>query len=123
MNEVPESLFLRLEHCQEVALIGHTPYSQTQLVNCTVQLLLQSSIFPMKEFEDWEREVSKTCMFHVLNDDDDSVDAESVSTANTLTHAVAHATVNSGVTAPTMPMLYTVFLPNFKVVRTCPYQK
>jgi hypothetical protein len=27
------------------------------------------------------------------------------------------------VTAPTMPMLYTVFLPNFKVVRTCPYQK
>ena len=59
-NEVPESLFLRLERCQEVALLGLNPYSQTQLVNCAVQLLLQSGLFPMKEFEDWEREVSKT---------------------------------------------------------------
>ena len=59
-NEVPESLFLRLERCQEVALIGGNPYSQTQLVNCAVQLLLQSGVFPMKEFEDWDREVAKT---------------------------------------------------------------
>ena len=59
-NEVPESLFLRLERCQEVALLGLNPYSQTQLVNCAIQLLLQSGIFPMKEFEDWEREASKT---------------------------------------------------------------
>ena len=59
-NDVPESLFLRLERCQEVALIRGNPYTQTQLVNCAVQLLLQSGIFPMKEFEDWEREVSKT---------------------------------------------------------------
>ena len=59
-NEVPESLFLQLERCQEVALLGNNPYSQTQLVNCAVQLLLQSGVFPMKEFEDWEREVSKT---------------------------------------------------------------
>jgi hypothetical protein len=59
-NEVPESLFLRLERCQEVALLGLNPYSQTQLVNCAIQLLLQSGIFPMKDFEDWEREASKT---------------------------------------------------------------
>ena len=99
-----------------------------------MQLLLQSSIFPMKEFEDWEREVSKTWtdlkrfvqavyqrkltvlnlrmtsgtgeyvnqnMFHVLDDDDDIDDEELVSTANTLTQAAAHATINSGVIAPT----------------------
>ena len=59
-NDVPESLFLRLERCQEVALLGGNPYSQTQLVNCAIQLLLQSGVFPMKEFEDWERELSKT---------------------------------------------------------------
>jgi hypothetical protein len=59
-NEVPESVFLRLERCQEVALLGLNPYSQAQLVNCAIQLLLQSGIFPVKEFEDWEREASKT---------------------------------------------------------------
>lgn len=59
-HEVPEALFLRLERCQEVAILGNNPYSQTQLVTCAVQLLLQSGIFPMKEFEDWEREASKT---------------------------------------------------------------
>ena len=59
-NDIPESLFQRLERCQEVAIIGGNPYSQTQLVNCAVQLLLQSGVFPMKEFEDWEREASKT---------------------------------------------------------------
>jgi hypothetical protein len=35
-----------------------------------------------------------------LDDDDDINDEESVSTANTLTQAAAHATVNSRVTAP-----------------------
>jgi hypothetical protein len=59
-NDIPESLFQCLERCQEVAIIGANPYSQMQLVNCAVQLLLQSGVFPMKDFEDWEREASKT---------------------------------------------------------------
>ena len=41
-------------------------------------------------------------MFNVLHEDEDDVeDTELVSTGNSLTHAAANATVNSGVTAPT----------------------
>ncbi len=58
-NEVPESLFQRLKQCQEVAILGEDPYTQAQLVMNAVHLLLQSQIFPMKKFEDWERSVCK----------------------------------------------------------------
>ncbi len=58
-NEVPESIFQRLEQCQEVAILGENPYTQAQLVMNAVHLLLQFQIFPMKEFEDWEWSMSK----------------------------------------------------------------
>ncbi len=51
-NDAPESLFLRIEQCQEVAIIVRNPYSEKQLIANMIHLLLQSSIFPMKEFED-----------------------------------------------------------------------
>jgi hypothetical protein len=56
----PESLFLRIEQCQEVAIIACNPYSEKQLIMITIHLLLQSGIFPMKEFEDWEAMIKKT---------------------------------------------------------------
>jgi hypothetical protein len=53
-NNSPESLFLCIEQCQEVVIIAHNPYSEKQLIANTIHLLLQSGIYSMKEFEDWE---------------------------------------------------------------------
>jgi hypothetical protein len=41
-NNMPESLFLQVEQCQEVAIIACSPYSDTQLITNTMHLLLQS---------------------------------------------------------------------------------
>jgi hypothetical protein len=59
-NDAIELLFLRVEQCQEVAIMARNPYSDTQLIRNTVHLLLQSVIFPMKEFEDWETTTNKS---------------------------------------------------------------
>jgi hypothetical protein len=61
-NEAPELLFLHVEQCQEVAIIACNPYSEKQLIANKIHLLLQSGIFPMKEFEDWEAANNKTWM-------------------------------------------------------------
>jgi hypothetical protein len=58
-NNAPESLFYRVEQCQEVVIIMHNWYTPTQLILNTVHLLLPSGIFPMKEFEDWETTPNK----------------------------------------------------------------
>jgi hypothetical protein len=42
-----------VEQCQEVTIIARNPYTPMQLIANTVHLLLQSRIFPIKEFEDW----------------------------------------------------------------------
>jgi hypothetical protein len=49
-----DTLFHRIEQCQEVAIIGATPYTTAQLVNNTMHLLLKSGIFSTKEFEQWD---------------------------------------------------------------------
>ncbi len=59
-NQAPELLFLRVEQCQEVAIIARNLYSEKQLIPNTIHLLLQPGIFPMKEFEDWEATNNKT---------------------------------------------------------------
>jgi hypothetical protein len=59
-NNAPELLLLHIKQCQEVAIIARNPYSEKQLIANTIHLLLQSSIFPMKEFEDWEATNNKT---------------------------------------------------------------
>ncbi len=61
-NNTPESLFLQVKQCQEVAIITLNPYSNTQLITNTMHLLLQSGIFPMEEFEDWEATTNKYWM-------------------------------------------------------------
>jgi hypothetical protein len=53
-NETPESLFRRLEECQEVQVLADNPYTDKQLIVHAVLLLRQSAIFPNKEFEDWD---------------------------------------------------------------------
>ena len=58
--EAPEMLFYRTEQCQEIQTIGQDPYSPTHIINVVVRLLMQSGIFPIKEFETWEAMPSKT---------------------------------------------------------------
>ncbi len=41
-------------------IIARNPYSEKQIIANTIHLLLQSGIFPMKEFEDWEVTNNKT---------------------------------------------------------------
>ena len=59
-NDAPEALFHRIELCQEIAILARDPYSDVQVINNTVRLLMQASIFPMKEFDDWKAITPKT---------------------------------------------------------------
>jgi hypothetical protein len=59
-NNAPKLLFLRIKQCQEVVIIACNLYSEKQIIANTIHLLLQSGIFPMKEFEDWEAANNKT---------------------------------------------------------------
>ena len=59
-TEAPEMLFYRTEQCQEIQIIGQDPYSPTHIINVVVRLLMQSGIFPLKEFETWDAMPNKT---------------------------------------------------------------
>ncbi len=59
-NDVPKALFHRIEQCQEIAVLVRDPYSDVQVINNAVRLLMQASIFPMIEFNDWEAVTPKT---------------------------------------------------------------
>ncbi len=59
-NDALDALFHRIEQCQEIAVLAQDPYSNVQVINNAVQLLMQASIFPMKEFDDWEAVTPKT---------------------------------------------------------------
>jgi hypothetical protein len=52
--ETPETLFLRLEECQEVQILANNPYTDMQLIINAVLVLQIANIFPVKEFDDWE---------------------------------------------------------------------
>ena len=58
--DAPESLFYRIEQCQEIQVLARDPYSAMQIINNAIRLLMQSNIFPLKEFEDWEAITPKT---------------------------------------------------------------
>jgi hypothetical protein len=46
-------LFYCTEQCQEIPIIRQEPYSPTHIINIVVCLLMQSGIFPIKEFKTW----------------------------------------------------------------------
>ncbi len=56
----PEALFYRIEQCQEIQVLACDPYSDMQVINYAVCLLMQASIFPSMEFNDWEAITPKT---------------------------------------------------------------
>jgi hypothetical protein len=59
-NDAPKSLFHQIKQCQEIAVLARDPYSDVQVINNTVRILMQASIFPMKVFDDWEAVTPKT---------------------------------------------------------------
>ena len=58
--ETPETLFLHLEECQEVQILANNPYTDMQLIINAVLVLRKASIFPAKEFNNWEAVQQKT---------------------------------------------------------------
>ncbi len=59
-NKAPETLFYRIEQCREIQILAQDPYSPMQIINNSVRLLQQSSIFPLKEFDTWDVITPKT---------------------------------------------------------------
>jgi hypothetical protein len=55
----PEMQFYRIEQCQEIQTIAQDPYMPKQIIGNAASLLMQSGIFPLKEFE-WEATAVKT---------------------------------------------------------------
>ncbi len=53
-TEAPEMLFYRIEQCQKIQTIAQDPYTPKQIISNAVCLLMQSGIFPLKEFDTWE---------------------------------------------------------------------
>ena len=63
-NDALEALFHCIKQCQEIAVLTHDLYSNVQVINNVVPLLMQASIFLMKEFNDWEAVTPKTYPAH-----------------------------------------------------------
>jgi hypothetical protein len=59
-GDSPETLFYRLEQCQEVQLIGQVPYSPEQIISNAIRILATANIFPLKEFDTWDATAMKT---------------------------------------------------------------
>jgi hypothetical protein len=54
-NDAPELLFYRIEQCQEIATLAGDPYTQMQIINTAVRILMQAQVLPSKEFDTWEQ--------------------------------------------------------------------
>ena len=59
-TNAPEMLFYIIEECQEIQTLAQDPYLATQIINNAVRLLMQSNIFPIKEFDTWDAITPKT---------------------------------------------------------------
>ncbi len=59
-TEAPEMLFYRIKQCQEIATLAGDPYTQMQILNTVVRILMQAQVLPPKEFNTWEQTPYKT---------------------------------------------------------------
>jgi hypothetical protein len=50
----PKLLFCWIEECAEIALLGHNPYTNRQLINNAIRLLLTTGLY-LWPFEEWDR--------------------------------------------------------------------
>jgi hypothetical protein len=53
-------LFYRIEQCQEIQTLAQDPCLATLFINNAVSFLMQSHIFPIKEFDTWDAITPKT---------------------------------------------------------------
>jgi hypothetical protein len=51
--DAPEVLFHRIKDCAEIAILGRNPYTDCQLINNAIRLLLTTGIY-MQTFEEWD---------------------------------------------------------------------
>jgi hypothetical protein len=59
-SDTPEMLFYRIEQCQEIQTIAEDPYTPKQIISNAIRLLMESGIFPLKEFDTWDALPNKT---------------------------------------------------------------
>jgi hypothetical protein len=59
-TDAPEMLFYRIKQCQEIATLAGDPYTQMQIMNTVVRILMQAQVLPSKEFDTWEQTPAKT---------------------------------------------------------------
>jgi hypothetical protein len=50
----PEVLFQRIKNCAEIAILGNNPYTDWQLINNAIRLLLMTGL-NIRAFEEWDR--------------------------------------------------------------------
>jgi hypothetical protein len=53
-------LFYRIEQCQEIAALAGDQYTQMQIMNMVVRILMQAQALPLKEIDTWEQTPAKT---------------------------------------------------------------
>ncbi len=53
-TSAPEVLFRRIKNCTEIAILGNNPYTDRQLINNAICLLLTTSLY-IRAFEEWDR--------------------------------------------------------------------
>jgi hypothetical protein len=58
-TDAPEMLFYRIKQCQEIAMLAGDPYTQMQIMNTVVRILMQVQVLPSKEFDTWEQTPAK----------------------------------------------------------------
>jgi hypothetical protein len=51
--DAPEVLFRLIKYCAKVALLGQTPYTDWQLINNVIRLLLTTGLY-VRPFEKWD---------------------------------------------------------------------
>jgi hypothetical protein len=52
--DAPKVLFRRIENCAEIAILGQNPYTDCQLINNVIRLLLTTGLY-QRPFEEWDQ--------------------------------------------------------------------
>jgi hypothetical protein len=52
-TKAPKMLFYQIKQCQGFQIIAQVSYTPKQIIGNAIRLLMQSRIFPLKEFDTW----------------------------------------------------------------------
>ncbi len=53
-NDSLESLFYRMEQCQEIMTLGNLANTHEQVIANAVRIFMAAGLFPTREFETWD---------------------------------------------------------------------